>query len=52
MCFFVINSQRVLDLSHTVQAKWAEATDESFDVTVDSICGVDADNVECKIHDT
>jgi glyceraldehyde-3-phosphate dehydrogenase (NADP+) (phosphorylating) len=45
-------SQRVLDLVHTVQAKWAEATGESFDVTVDSICGVDPDNVECKIHDT
>jgi glyceraldehyde-3-phosphate dehydrogenase (NADP+) (phosphorylating) len=48
-------SQRVLDLAHIVQAEWAFATGESSSADLDyanSICIVDSEHAECKIHDT
>jgi len=48
-------SQRVLDLAHIVQAGWAFATGESSSADLDyanSICIVDSEHAECKIHDT
>lgn len=48
-------SQRVVDLAHTVQAKWELAMGGSVSAALEyeqSICRVDSEHIECKIHDT